>query len=97
MDRRKRTRFALSAPVDAHVRVLQEVEIEAMAEGALTVISAGPGVRGEDTTLAINGPSGHVAILLVRTMESEPVMFDDRLAHRLLLQVIETSEGSEGR
>jgi hypothetical protein len=67
--------------MDAHVSILQDVQIEHVQDNVMTVLSDVPGIRGEELTLRI-GPSD---TMTVRTTSSEPRLLDGRLVHRVHL------------
>jgi len=85
--------------MDAHVSVLQNVQIEHTGSNDITVLSATPGVRGEEVTVRI-GPSDAVQMTLVgRMVSSEPCMGEGRVMHRVKLTMtgsIALSSGVSG-
>jgi hypothetical protein len=84
-ERRRGARFALAVPADVQLHVPQDIAIETTTADEVTVLSATPGVRGEDLLLRI-GPSDAVQMTVAaRTISSQPVPADGRLMHRLRL------------
>jgi hypothetical protein len=71
--------------VDAHLRVLQHVQIDHVGTNAITVLSVTPLARGEDVTLRIGPSDGEQATLTARMISSQPHVLDGRVMHRVQL------------
>lgn len=87
MERRRSRRFGLAVPMDADVRVLQDVRVEQVEDNAITVLCDVPGIRGEELTLRFDRPGSAALTMAVRTASSEPKMVAGRLLHRVHLTV----------
>jgi hypothetical protein len=85
---RRDQRYLLSSPWEGTFRVPGEVVIERHDEAnkELWVLSGVPAHREERLTLDLAPPS---ASLIVRVIESRPVLVDGLVRHRLRLAVVE--------
>jgi len=73
------------------MRVWRDVSIDAAENGngnEITVLSDTPGVVEEELTLGLMGPSGQVD-LRVRVVESNPLIVDGVVQHRLRLRMLD--------
>ena len=82
-------RFQVFGAWTGQLRALRQVDV-ALGEvgGPLSVISDGPGVIGEELTLALVQGNKHVDVH-VRVIATTPRLIDQRLRHQLQLEVIE--------
>lgn len=86
LGRRKHPRFLLSEPVNASLRLREEVTIEQWGEREVVVLSPEPIKPEERVALEVPGNSHHRTHL--RVLESRPAMTDDSaIRHRLRLAI----------
>lgn len=85
IERRRSARFALTWPLDAHVSVLHDAQIEDSGPDELVLRSEAPGVRGEELTLRVGSPEAVQMTLVGRTVGSEPRLAAGRVMHRVRL------------
>ena len=85
---RRDTRYLLSRPWDGTLRIHGDVTVERHDESRreLWVVSELPAHREESLTLDV---PGFGRTLQVRVVESNPVMVDGAVRHRLRLAVVE--------
>jgi hypothetical protein len=97
--RRRFPRFLLAAPVDASLRVREEVSIESWSRGEIEAISTTPCPTNEAVTLELAGDGGDRVSVAVR--ECRPFVTDGGLLrYRLrmtLVQPVGASVPDEGR
>jgi hypothetical protein len=86
LGRRKHARFVLSKPVDASLRLRDEVAIERWDEREVVVLSLVSLGGEERMTMEIPGDAGRR--MSVRVSESRPVVTEDGvIRHRLVLSI----------
>jgi hypothetical protein len=79
-------RYLLAEPVEGSLRVREEVAIESRNGRQFVVVSPTPSRR--DDTLTLELPGVDPRHVLVRVVESKPIVVPDgSLRHRLLLEV----------
>lgn len=97
--RRREPRFLMSPQWSGSLQTLQDVVVERVAKFDIWVLSSAPASRDEGMTLELPRPGGTVE-MKVRVAESRPVIVDERVQHRVRLQLLQTSEpdraGSDG-
>jgi hypothetical protein len=86
--RRRETRFLMSPPWSGSLQTLQDVVVERVAKSDIWVLSSAPASRDEGMTLELPRPGGTVE-MKVRVAESKPVVIDERVQHRVRLQLLE--------
>jgi len=92
LGRRKHARYLLSEPVDASLRLREEVAIERWSDGEVVVLSPEPLKPTERVALEIPGEGR--CRLNVRVSESRPaVTGDGAIRYRLVLSI--ESRGTE--
>jgi hypothetical protein len=84
--RRRETRFLMSPPWSGELQTLEDVVIERVAGQEIWVLSNIPANRDESLLLEMPD-NGNTAEVKVRVAESRPVVVDERLQHRVRLQV----------
>ena len=86
LGRRKHTRFLLSEPVDARLRLREEVAIERWSGEEIVVLSPEPLRPQERVTLEIPGDARRRTV--ARVSESRPsVAGDGAIRHRVVLAI----------
>jgi hypothetical protein len=86
LGRRKHARFLLSEPIDANLRLREEVAIEQWGSQEVVVLSPEPLKPAERVTLEIPGDARRRAN--ARVSESRPsVAGDGVIRHRVVLQI----------
>jgi hypothetical protein len=85
--RRRETRFLMSPPWAGALHTLEDVIVERIAESDIWVLSSTPANRDDGLIFEMSN-NGYASGVKVRVTESRPVVVDDRLQHRLRLQVI---------
>jgi len=92
---RRFPRFQVFGAWTGQLRALRQVDV-ALSEvgGPLSVISDGPGVVGEELTLALVQGNDHVDVH-VRVIATIPRVIDQRLRHQLQLEVIESAASND--
>ena len=90
LGRRSYERFSLVPPVEGTLRIFQDVVLERGQDGDLVAYGREAGIVGE--VLAIDDAQAHVkAGLMVRVVESRPVIVQGAVRHRLRLEPAEVS------
>lgn len=90
--RRGYARLNLTSALGGVLRVLRQVLVVQRAErGEFVAISSEPAVVGEALTLDLTGDETDVS-LPVRVQETQPVVVDGALRHRLVLQPLESGD-----
>jgi hypothetical protein len=93
--RRRHPRYLLNEPLDARLRVREEVAIERWDEDEILVLSTAPSRAADSLILELPGPDPRH--LRVRVDESRPVVAPDgSLRHRLRLVVEPGQHGGNG-
>ena len=82
--RRSHQRFSISAPTEGSLRVLRDVLVERASGDDFVAIARHAGVIGE--TLRMEGADAPEGALLVRVIDSRPVVTDGTMRHRLVLR-----------
>jgi hypothetical protein len=85
--RRSHNRFVVANPWDGAVRVLRDVVVDRTDRNELLAVSQVPGVTGEEMTLDLMG-GGVVLALLVKVIESRPIIVDGAVRHRIRLGLV---------
>jgi hypothetical protein len=86
LGRRRHTRFLLAEPVDASLRLREEVTIERWGDHEVVVLSPEPLKPEERLTIEVPG-NAHKR-MHVRVLESRPEVLDDSaIRHRLRLAI----------
>jgi hypothetical protein len=85
--RRRDSRFALSVPWEATLRVPGDVIVDRYDEDEVWVVSSSPAHRDELLTLELTG-SGPPVTTKVRVVDSVPVLRDGIVRHRLQLAIV---------
>jgi hypothetical protein len=86
LGRRKHERYLLSEPVDASLRLREEVAIERWGDGEVIVLSPEP-LKPEER-LALEIPGGTRSRLNVKVSESRAAVSDDgAIRYRLVLSI----------
>ena len=83
--RRSHVRYSLVHPPEGVLRVMQDVLIQAAGGGEMVAISREAGVVGEAVSLA-PGLEEQGRPLPARVVESQPVVVDGAVRHRLRLE-----------
>ena len=84
--RRGHQRLSIGSPASGTVRVLRDVTVERMDDQELVVISQTPAATDEGMSLELFSGRGGVA-LQVRVLDSQPVVIDRSIRHRLRVAV----------
>lgn len=86
LGRRKHTRFLLSEPIDAHLRLREEVAVERWSAKEIVVLSPEPLRPRERVTLEVPGDARRRTS--ARVSESRPaVAGDGTIRHRVVLAI----------
>jgi hypothetical protein len=86
LGRRKHERYLLSEPVEASLRLREEVSVERWGDGEVVVLSPEP--LKPDERLALEVPGGARPRLNVRVSESRPAVSEDgAIRYRLVLSI----------
>ena len=92
---RRFPRFQVFGAWTGQLRALRQVDVAlSEAGGPLSVISDGPGVVGEELTLALVQGNDHVDVH-VRVIATIPRVIDQRLRHQLQLEVIQSAASND--
>jgi hypothetical protein len=83
--RRRETRFLPSSPWNAALQTVEDVVLEQADSGDVWVVGETPARRGDALILEV--ATGGLR-MDVRVLESEPVMIDGGVRHRLKLRVL---------
>jgi hypothetical protein len=92
--RRRDERYAPAASWEGTLRVLRDVIVHEEPSGSLVAIAGSPGVVGEALTLDL-ASGGRVVRLVVRVLDSRPVVLDGGVRHRMRLDVVEWTQWAE--
>jgi hypothetical protein len=87
--RRSHQRFTISSATEGTLRVLRDVLVERTLGDDFVAIGRHAGVIGE--TLRMEAAEAPEGALLVRVIESRPVVTDGTMRHRLLLRLADAS------
>ena len=91
LGRRSYERFSLVPPVEGTLRIFQDVILNRGEDGELVAYGREPGIVGE--LLAVDDAQSHgSASLVVRVVESRPVIVQGSVRHRLRLKPAEASD-----
>ena len=89
--RRSHVRFAVLQPPEGMLRVLQEVVIQDTQTDQTIALSREPGVMGE--LVSVQFPQGDDVDVWARVLDSQPVVIDGGVRHRLRLgHLVEASD-----
>jgi hypothetical protein len=92
--RRSHPRFAVANPWEGAMRILRDVAVDRTSREEVMAVSQAPGVLGEVMTLDLMGGGVNLA-LLVKVLESRPVIVGGALRHRLRLGLIRPADTRE--
>lgn len=84
--RRRETRFLPSSPWNAALQTVEDVVLEKSDSGDVWVLGETPARRGDSLILEV--ATGGLR-MDVRVLESEPVLVDGGVRHRLKLRVVD--------
>ena len=87
LGRRSHERFSVAPPLEGTLRVFQDVLIHRSREGDLVAIARDAGVVGE--LLALDEAGVDAEEMIVRVVESRPVVMEGAVRHRLRLEPYE--------
>jgi hypothetical protein len=85
--RRKDSRYLMSPPWSGAIHTFEDVIVERIGEGAIWVLSGSPANKEDELVFEMPN-NGHSHGVAVRVVESRPVVIDERLQHRIRLQVV---------
>ena len=92
---RRFPRFQVFGAWTGQLRALRQVDVAPSESGGpLSVISDGPGVVGEELTLALVQGNDHVDVH-VRVIATTPRVIDQRVRHQLQLEVIDSDASND--
>ena len=99
MERRRSSRFGLTEPMDAHVSVLQDVQVEHTGIDDVTVLSSVSAIRGEKMMFRVGAADEVQMTMAVRVVKSDPYRLESGMGYRVQLAVegsIALGTGEEG-
>ena len=96
MGRRDYQRYAVMPTTAGVVRVLRDVVVQWTRERELVVISSEPGVIQSSMSLELHDQPGSPRVLNVRVIDSQPLLLDGSLRHRMVLEVLAVPPQTEG-
>ena len=85
-DRRRHARYQLCNAWEGALQLMEDVVVERSHEREIWVLAGSPARRDEVLTLDILGDGGSL-LLTVKVIESEPVLVDTNVRHRIRLLV----------
>ena len=88
LGRRSHERFSVAPPVEGTLRVFQDVMIHRTHEGDLVALASEAGIVGELLTLD-ESHGADMETVIVRVVESRPVVMEGAIRHRLRLEPYE--------
>jgi hypothetical protein len=82
--RRSHPRFAVATPWNGAIRILRDVVINRTGDDELLAVTNAAAVVGEMLSLEVMG-AGQSAVVMVRVLDSRPVIIDGTVRHRVRL------------
>ena len=85
--RRSHLRFEVVHPPEGVLRVMRDVLVQSAARDEVIAISREPGVLGEAVTVEVSAEQPGSGVL-ARVVESQPVVVNGTVRHRLRLETV---------